>query len=158
MRSSILAFLITFSVSVYSQNQCEVKFYLDLTGKYEIGYEVDPTTTHLDSLIIEPNDIVSTDTNDFIFKLTEKAAALLRTQNLDFKVFTIVINDRPIIAGWFWGCDSSLGTTSYVAFNLNCGDEKRDEIRVDYSLPRRAYADKEIIKKTCQQSLSKHAP
>ena len=53
----------------------------------------------------------------------------------------------------FWGCDSSIGTNGYVTYNLNCGYDEKDEIKIDYSLPRQSYPDPKILDNVCQQRI-----
>lgn len=150
MKTLGLIILIAIPWTLCSQTPCDVKVYLDLSGKPQIGSELDPARTSLDSLLIEPNDVVQIDEKTFTITLTKNAAERLRKTDLDFKCFTLLINDQPVLAGWFWGCHTSLGTEGYIIFNLDCGEEEQNELRIDYSLPRQAYPDKEILKDLCQ--------
>ena len=153
MKTLGVLIFVAISWTLRSQSNCDVKVYLDLSGQYQIGHELDPTKTSLDSLIIGPHDIEQIDKTSFTFTLTKSAAQRLRNVNLDFKCFTLVINNQRVLAGWFWGCDSSIGTNGYVTYNLNCGYDEKDEIKIDYSLPRQSYPDPKILDNVCQQRI-----
>jgi len=153
----IIILIILFAVPFLSKGQtvCQVKFYLDVSGNQVIGGELDPVKTHLDSLIVKSEDIVWIDEINLIFYLTKNAADKLRKMQLDFKCFTLVINGTPVLAGWFWGCYSSLGTTGYVSFNLNCGDQNQDKLHITYSLPPEDLPNDDLIKRSCSNKTNK---
>jgi len=127
MKQLLLLIFLIWSCSEHkNQSDCEVKIYLDLTNEKPIGSTLDPTKTQLDSLLIDSHEIVSVDTENFSLELSRDATSRLREMDLDWAIFTIVIDNNPIIAGRFWSCFSSIGGSGYVAFNFNCGSKEGD--------------------------------
>lgn len=124
---------------ISAQQKCDVRFYLDLITQHPIGAKLNPNKTQLDSLLLESKDIKSYNSETFSFTLTKTASARLAKLNLDHKVFTVVADNNPILSGWFWPCESSLGTRAFVANNFNCTEPQT--LQINYGVPQLAFAE-----------------
>lgn len=134
MNKLFLALLFLLPFFAFSQINCNVQIYVDHTSAYKVGEQLNPNSTQLDFLILDSADIISYNPANFTFKLNKEAISRLQQLNLDFKVFTVVVNQERTLSGWFWSCGSSIGMRGFVAFNLNCNSS--ETLSINYCLPR----------------------